>query len=196
MQSNGQSRSFICCAHDIRFESVFRNIHTIKGSAGFLGYTTLESISHATENVLGSVRSGHIAFDSDVSESMFKSVDAIRKILKSIEDVGNDKSESYESLVSEVAALDAAKLAVAPPKTESKKSEATNPTAVAKPCDSPAVTNTETSKAVDQAKPAASIPAPPPAPAPGGTPRVIALVLGTSFAFSLWHCGAMLLLHE
>ena len=103
--------------------SVFRNIHTIKGSAGFLGYTTLESVSHATENVLGSVRSGHIAFDSDVSESMFKSVDAIRKILKSIEDVGNDKSESYESLVSELAALGAAKLAVAPPRLSLRKAK-------------------------------------------------------------------------
>lgn len=35
--------------------SVFRNIHTIKGSAGFLAYATLERVAHATENVLGSV---------------------------------------------------------------------------------------------------------------------------------------------
>ncbi len=35
----------------------FRSIHTIKGTAGFLGYTKLERMTHAAENLLGSVRS-------------------------------------------------------------------------------------------------------------------------------------------
>ncbi len=93
--------------------SVFRNMHTIKGSAGFLAFSTLERVAHATENVLGSVRSGHIAMDTDVSESMFRSIDAIRKILKTIETSGNDGNEPFTSLILEFEALHASKLAKA-----------------------------------------------------------------------------------
>ncbi len=90
--------------------SVFRNIHTIKGSAGFLAYSTLERVAHATENVLGSVRSSQIPMDNDVSESMFKSVDAIRKILKSIETEGNDGSDPFTSLICDIENLHTNKL--------------------------------------------------------------------------------------
>ena len=90
--------------------SVFRNIHTIKGSAGFLAFANLECVAHATENILGSIRSHHFAMDSDISESMFKSIDALRKILKSIETVGNDGSDPFTSRVSDMETLHANKL--------------------------------------------------------------------------------------
>ncbi len=90
--------------------SVFRNIHTIKGSAGFLAYSNLERVAHATENVLGSIRSNHFSMDSDVSESMFKAIDAIRKILQSIETIGNDGNDPFSSLVSDMETLHATKL--------------------------------------------------------------------------------------
>jgi two-component system chemotaxis sensor kinase CheA len=32
--------------------SVFRTIHTIKGTCGFLGFTKLESVAHVGENLL------------------------------------------------------------------------------------------------------------------------------------------------
>ena len=90
--------------------SVFRNIHTIKGTAGFLAYATLERVAHTTENVLGSVRSGAIPMDAAVSECMFKSIDAIRKILKSIETDGNDGIDPFTSLISDIEALHITKL--------------------------------------------------------------------------------------
>ena len=90
--------------------SVFRNIHTIKGSAGFLAYSNLERVAHATENVLGSIRSNYFSMDSDVSESMFKAIDAIRKILQSIETIGNDGNDPFSSLVADMETLHATKL--------------------------------------------------------------------------------------
>ncbi|MDZ4850468.1 MAG: chemotaxis protein CheW [Pirellulaceae bacterium] len=93
--------------------SVFRNMHTIKGSAGFLAYATLERVAHATEDILGSVRSGHIAMDAEVSELMFKSIDAIKKILQSIETSGNDGSDPFTSLIADFETLHASKLAKA-----------------------------------------------------------------------------------
>ena len=41
--------------------SVFRTIHTVKGTAGFLGYTRLERLTHVGENLLGNLRSGQIS---------------------------------------------------------------------------------------------------------------------------------------
>ena len=90
--------------------SVFRNIHTIKGSAGFLAFSNLERVAHATENVLGSIRSNQFSMDSDVSELMFKAIDAIRKILQSIETIGNDGDDPFSSLVSDMETLHANKL--------------------------------------------------------------------------------------
>ncbi len=111
--------------------SVFRNMHTIKGSAGFLAYSILERVAHATENVLGSVRSGHIAMDTDVSESMFRSIDAIRRILKTIETSGNDGDDPFTSLISEFEALHASKLLKAKTGNPSRNREKTHPTPAA-----------------------------------------------------------------
>ena len=38
--------------------SIFRTIHTIKGTCGFLGFETLGGITHLAENILSEIRSG------------------------------------------------------------------------------------------------------------------------------------------
>ena len=40
---------------------IFRLVHTIKGTCGFLGLPRLERVAHAAENVLGKVRDGVLA---------------------------------------------------------------------------------------------------------------------------------------
>jgi two-component system chemotaxis sensor kinase CheA len=40
--------------------NIFRSVHTIKGTTGFLGYARLESLSHAGENLLGLLRDGKL----------------------------------------------------------------------------------------------------------------------------------------
>jgi two-component system, chemotaxis family, sensor kinase CheA len=84
---------------------VFRNIHTVKGSSGFLGYTQLEKLAHATENVLGAVRSGQLAFDSSVGELMLRSVDGLRKLLQTIEQQGNDGDDDFATHIAKLNAL-------------------------------------------------------------------------------------------
>ncbi len=41
--------------------SIFRTIHTIKGTCGFIGLNGLGSVAHAAENVLGRMRDGVLA---------------------------------------------------------------------------------------------------------------------------------------
>jgi chemotaxis protein histidine kinase CheA len=63
--------------------SIFRTIHTIKGACGFLGFSKLESVAHAGENLLSKVRDREVEFWPDRSSGLFRLVDAIREILPS-----------------------------------------------------------------------------------------------------------------
>ena len=40
--------------------NIFRIVHTIKGTCGFLGLPRLETVAHASENVLGKIRDGEL----------------------------------------------------------------------------------------------------------------------------------------
>ena len=43
---------------------IFRSVHTIKGTTGFLGFKRLEKLAHAGENLLGLLREGKLAADA------------------------------------------------------------------------------------------------------------------------------------
>jgi len=65
--------------------SIFRTIHTIKGTCGFFGYERLEAIAHITENILNELRNGTRDLDTPLASLLLAAVDAIKKILASIE---------------------------------------------------------------------------------------------------------------
>jgi two-component system chemotaxis sensor kinase CheA len=105
--------------------SVFRNMHTVKGSAGFLGYSKLEKLTHTAENLLGAVRSGRFPFDSSISEVLLKSIDAVRKILHSIEQYGNEGNDDFSALVELLAQIQSDKTSSkASPTSPAKKTQA------------------------------------------------------------------------
>lgn len=85
--------------------SAFRNIHTIKGTAGFLGFSKLEKVTHVAENLLGSIRSGKTELDSEISGGLFKMIDAVRSILSNIERQSNEGEENIDTLVADLIAL-------------------------------------------------------------------------------------------
>ncbi|MGC8628361.1 MAG: Hpt domain-containing protein, partial [Acidimicrobiales bacterium] len=43
--------------------AVFRAVHTIKGTTGFLGFSRLEQVSHRAENLLSKLRDGVVELD-------------------------------------------------------------------------------------------------------------------------------------
>ena len=65
--------------------SVFRTIHTIKGTCGFFGYQRLEAVAHIVENILNELRSGTRDLDTSLASLLLAGVDAIKRILASIE---------------------------------------------------------------------------------------------------------------
>ena len=69
-------------------KSIFRTIHTIKGTCGFLGFSKLETLAHAGENLLSMLRDGHLALNSEITTALLAMVDAVREMLASIDTVG------------------------------------------------------------------------------------------------------------
>lgn len=66
-------------------KSIFRTIHTIKGTCGFLGLERLEGVAHAAENVLGLMRDGKLRADPAVVSDVLAAVDVVRGILDGLE---------------------------------------------------------------------------------------------------------------
>ncbi len=64
---------------------IFRSVHTIKGTTGFLGFKRLEKLAHSGENLLGLVREGKIIADGPTTTGLLQLMDGLRSILKSIE---------------------------------------------------------------------------------------------------------------
>lgn len=65
--------------------NIFRLVHTIKGTCGFLGLPRLESVAHASENVLGKVREGQLEVSPGAISLVLKSLDRIKEILAALE---------------------------------------------------------------------------------------------------------------
>lgn len=84
--------------------SVFRTIHTIKGSCGFLGFATLEGVAHMGENILDRLRNNDFALNGHTTSLLLEMVDAIREQLDLIAATGSDGGD-YQSLVSRLEAL-------------------------------------------------------------------------------------------
>ncbi len=64
--------------------SIFRLVHTIKGTCGFLGLTRLEALTHAAEAVISRLRDGRAATPAMVS-LILAAVDRVKVILAEIE---------------------------------------------------------------------------------------------------------------
>jgi two-component system chemotaxis sensor kinase CheA len=88
--------------------SIFRTVHTVKGSCGFLGFSLLERVAHQAENLLSQVRAGERAADGRLVQVCLAASDTIRKCLLSIESTGSDASVDCAGTIAELqAACDA-----------------------------------------------------------------------------------------
>ncbi len=85
--------------------SIFRAVHTIKGTCSFLGYTKLESLAHTGETLLSLVRDGELSLTNDIASALLNTVDAVRQMLAAIEQTGNDGTEEYQDLKNVLIAL-------------------------------------------------------------------------------------------
>jgi two-component system, chemotaxis family, sensor kinase CheA len=68
--------------------SIFRTVHTIKGTCGFLDLSRLENVSHTAESVLEQLRNGALKAEPNVISDILRAVDVIKSILAELTAVG------------------------------------------------------------------------------------------------------------
>ncbi|MGN6280044.1 MAG: chemotaxis protein CheA, partial [Sphingomonas sp.] len=97
-----------------RLDAIFRFVHTVKGSCGFLDLPRLARLSHAAEDVLSAVRAGERVPDAGLVNAVLAIVDRIGEIVEAI-DQGAALDDSGEELL--IAALDGKAEAIVPTAT-------------------------------------------------------------------------------
>lgn len=154
---------------------IFRCLHTIKGSTGFLGFPRLERLTHVGENLLSRMRDGDIDVDMEVIRAIYELAERIRSALSLIENSGGDDDLDIDTLVATLERLKVEKVKGATPTPAPEKaltpvlvvaveaaSAAPAPKApeAAPPLASPTAAPTSTTTAEAESRDAASQPSP------------------------------------
>ncbi|HSR95734.1 MAG TPA: chemotaxis protein CheA, partial [Kofleriaceae bacterium] len=84
---------------------IFRAVHTIKGTCGFLGFSRLEAVSHAGENVLSALRDEEIAATPTLTSVLLAMVDVFRVMLARIEASGDEGVGDDSALLQQLGEL-------------------------------------------------------------------------------------------
>lgn len=79
-----------------RLSSIFRTIHTIKGTSGFLAFNRLEQLTHVGETLLSRLRDGDLAMPPPIAEALLSMVDTVRALLDAIERTSRDTDPAVE----------------------------------------------------------------------------------------------------
>ncbi|MGZ5442107.1 MAG: chemotaxis protein CheA [Thermoanaerobaculia bacterium] len=65
---------------------IFREVHSLKGLAGMLGFADISELSHSLEDMLDRLRMGKIAITRDLIDLLFDSVDGLNRLVIAIND--------------------------------------------------------------------------------------------------------------
>lgn len=83
-------------------DNIFRLVHTIKGTCGFLGLPRLEGVAHSAENVLGKFRDGELEITEHAVTLILASLDRIKEIMAGLEqteaEIDGDDSDIIDQL--------------------------------------------------------------------------------------------------
>ena len=84
---------------------VFRTIHTIKGTCGFLGFTKLERVTHVGENLLSLLRDRQLQLNPQITTALLSMLDAVRQMLSQIEQTGQEGERDDTELIATLVRL-------------------------------------------------------------------------------------------
>tara|TARA_Y100001934_G_scaffold280300_1_gene386624 strand:+ start:1744 stop:4554 length:2811 start_codon:yes stop_codon:yes gene_type:complete len=88
--------------------NIFRVVHTVKGTCGFLGLSRLEKVAHHAENVFGLYRDGVLEVQSDSVTIILESLDRIKEIVDLIEQTGGEGDGDDSELIAKLDAIEKA----------------------------------------------------------------------------------------
>jgi len=65
--------------------SIFRNLHSIKGTASFFSLKNIVSLSHAMENLFGEIRNGNLVIDEQMIDVLLSANDCLKQMIMDVE---------------------------------------------------------------------------------------------------------------
>ncbi len=89
-------------SNDELLAGVFRTIHTIKGTCGFIGLDRIGLVAHAAENVLGKMRDRSIDRSPAAITHILHAVDALKELLQGLEQTGSEPSLDHTGLIAQL----------------------------------------------------------------------------------------------
>jgi two-component system chemotaxis sensor kinase CheA len=78
---------------------IFRLVHTIKGTCGFLGLPRLERVAHAGENILGKIRDKELSVNPDIVSQILAALDCIKSIVAHLGATGSEPAGDDADLI-------------------------------------------------------------------------------------------------
>ena len=66
-------------AESVDVNQLFRNFHTIKGNCSMIGFTSMETIAHRSEDILAAMRNGEISMTDDVIDMLLDAIIRLKK---------------------------------------------------------------------------------------------------------------------
>jgi two-component system chemotaxis sensor kinase CheA len=93
--------------------NIFRLVHTIKGTCGFLGLPRLETLTHAAETLMGKFRDG-MAVTADAVTLTLSTIDRIKSILDTIEKTEQEPAGDDADLIDQLGRMARGGVAAAP----------------------------------------------------------------------------------
>lgn len=104
---------------DETLRTIFRVIHTIKGTAGCIGLGVIERLAHSAENVLSQVQRGTVEPTAEVISALLRTSDRLNQMVRGVEQSGVDAGFDVTDLLAELEDIQAQRAAVPAPKRES-----------------------------------------------------------------------------
>ena len=89
-----------------QLNGMFRAIHTLKGSAGFIGFDELQKVGHALESLLSEVREGRREYDSSLGDYLFRGLDLCKSMISNFTN-GKAPDADVEGFLTSLTRLDA-----------------------------------------------------------------------------------------
>jgi len=151
--------------------NIFRTIHTIKGTCGFIGLPRLEKVAHTGENLLGKFRDDELQVTEEAITLILQCIDCIKEIFDILEESGEEPEGDDSELLQRLndmlegktsASNDSETPSETPDVEEAQEQEAST-TAVE---GGPQPEATDSQPALKEVSQQESAPAPTPAPAP------------------------------
>lgn len=84
---------------------IFREVHSLKGLAGMLGFGDISELSHSLEDMLDRLRMGKIPFSKELIDLLFDSVDGLNRLVIAINDSSMTGLVDMTSMTSRIHAI-------------------------------------------------------------------------------------------